>query len=171
MLQDASSGGTLKYSLDSYIRGMRRTGIAVVRENISFFHAACDGRTFKRRHETDWCLDVKRNKLGSEEAGEADVCIRRARHALKQQDFDAAGEHLRRALFLDDQQPAAHNLLGVLHEIRGDRRAAQQSYREALNLDPKYGPARVNLRESIEPEPEQSFMLEGLRRPDPEGDQ
>jgi Flp pilus assembly protein TadD len=95
---------------------------------------------------------------------DAETYIRKARHAIQRQDFDQAEEFLRRALSLNDQQPATHNLLGVLHEVRGERLEAQNSYRKALNLDATYGPARANLRESVEPHPKQSFMLAELKR-------
>ena len=84
---------------------------------------------------------------------------------MQHRDFEVAEENLRRALTLDDRQPAAHNLLGVLHEVRGERRKAQDSYRDALNLDAAYTPARFNLRQSVEPHKKRNFMLAELKRP------
>ena len=84
---------------------------------------------------------------------------------MKEHQFDQAEEVLRQALALDDRQPAAYNLLGVLHEVRGERREAQNCYREALNLDERYAPARFNLRQSVEPFGKRNFMLAELKRP------
>lgn len=103
---------------------------------------------------------------GDVNSEEVDACIEAARHAIQHHDFDRADEELRRALALDDQQPATHNLLGVLHEVRGERRKAQDSYRAALNLDERYAPARFNLRQSIEEHDRRSFMLAEMKRPD-----
>ena len=103
----------------------------------------------------------RRDSASGEDAG---AHIRKAQRAIQRRDFDQAEESLRRALFLDDQRPAAHNLLGVLHEVRGEPLKAQNSYRDALNLDATYGPARVNLRESVEPDPKLGFMLAELKR-------
>ena len=96
--------------------------------------------------------------------------IEAARQAIRRHDFDGAEEKLYQALALDDRQPATHNLLGVLYELRGDRRKAQSSYNEALNLNERYAPARFNLRQSVEEHGKRSFMLAELKRPDDEGD-
>lgn len=91
-------------------------------------------------------------------------CLRAAREAVKRRDFERAEEQLRRALALDEEQPAAHNLRGVIHDMRGQRLEAQNSYRKALNLDAMYEPARFNLRQSVEPHGRRSFMLTELKR-------
>ena len=109
---------------------------------------------------------MKQNKRGSapDKKKEAVTCIRKARQAMQEHRFDQAEEALRRALALDDGQPAVHNLLGVIHEVRGEQREAQNSYRDALNLDERYAPARFNLRQSVEPYGKRSFMLAELKR-------
>ena len=89
---------------------------------------------------------------------------------MHREDFDRAEKELRRALALEDPQPATHNLLGVLHEVRGDRREAQNSYRDALNIDERYAPARFNLRQSVEEHTPRSFVLAELKRPSPGDD-
>ena len=48
------------------------------------------------------------------------------------------------AMRLEDHSAEAHNLLGVLHEIRGDYDAARKSYGQARKLDRAYEPARQN---------------------------
>ena len=103
---------------------------------------------------------------GDADSDEVSTHIEAARQAIQRHDFDRAEEELRRALALDERQPATHNLLGVLYEVRGDRRKAQQSYNEALNLDERYAPARFNLRQSVEAHDQRSFMLAEMKRPD-----
>ena len=72
---------------------------------------------------------------------------------------------MQKALTLDEEQPAGHNLLGVLQEIRGDRHEAQQSYRRALEIDPSYEPARANICQSVDPVQHGSFMLDEAKKP------
>ena len=98
------------------------------------------------------------------DAEEIVTYIHEAQWAIQEHRFDEAEEALQRALILDEEQPAVHNLLGVLHEIHGELRKAQNSYREALNLDSKYEPARFNLRQSVQPHGKRNFMLSELKR-------
>ena len=107
---------------------------------------------------------MKHSKRGSAPDDEAVTYLRKARRAIQEHRFGRAEAALRRALALDDRQPAVHNLLGVLHEVRGDRQEAQNCYREALNLDERYAPARFNLRQSVEPFGKRNFMLAELKR-------
>lgn len=83
---------------------------------------------------------------------------------MERHDLERAESALHRALHLDARHPSVHNLLGVIHEMRGDRYEAQNSYRNALNLDSKYEPARFNLRQSVQPHGQRNFMLGELKR-------
>jgi DNA-binding response OmpR family regulator len=74
--------------------------------------------------------------------------IELAKKCIGDRHFDAAAEHVRKAIFIDSRRPEAFNLLGGLMEIRGDRIEAQKNYRAALSLDPSYEPAIKNLRRS-----------------------
>jgi DNA-binding response OmpR family regulator len=74
--------------------------------------------------------------------------IELAKKCIGDRHFDAAAEHVRRAIFVDPGRPEAFNLLGALLEIRGDRLEAQKNYRAALSLDPSYEPAIKNLHRS-----------------------
>jgi DNA-binding response OmpR family regulator len=74
--------------------------------------------------------------------------IELAKKCIGDRHFDAAAEHVRKAIFIDPRRPEAFNLLGGLMEIRGDRIEAQKNYRAALSLDPSYEPAIKNLRRS-----------------------
>jgi DNA-binding response OmpR family regulator len=69
----------------------------------------------------------------------------RAKRALNGRAFDEAEVHLRQALGLDGRSAEAHNLMGVLHELRREHDASYRSYRAALKADPHYEPARHNM--------------------------
>ena len=108
---------------------------------------------------------LAREALRPEDAETYDEYIELARRGITHQDFETAAEYVQKAITLDEEQPAGHNLLGVLHEIRGDRAEAQQSYRRALELDPSYEPARSNVRQSVDPGEHGSFMLDEAKKP------
>lgn len=76
------------------------------------------------------------------------LSIELAKKCIGDRHFDAAVEHMHRAIFVDPGRPEAFNLLGALREIQGDRIAAQKNYRAALSLDPSYQPAISNLHRS-----------------------
>jgi DNA-binding response OmpR family regulator len=69
-----------------------------------------------------------------------------AKRALNQRRFDLAEDLLEQALDQDARSAEALTLKGVLHECRGQDHAAFHDYRAALESDPHYGPAEVNLR-------------------------
>jgi DNA-binding response OmpR family regulator len=89
-----------------------------------------------------------REKLDEQKAVDYDSFIELAKRSITDRYFDAAIEHLRRAISLDPGRPEAFNLLGALMEVRGDRVEAQKNYRAALSLDPSYEPAIKNLQRS-----------------------
>jgi DNA-binding response OmpR family regulator len=70
----------------------------------------------------------------------------RARRALDRREFDEAERLLRVAIERDPGSAVAHNLMGLLHERRGEHRASHHSFRAALRADPSYAPALENLR-------------------------
>jgi tetratricopeptide (TPR) repeat protein len=63
---------------------------------------------------------------------------------------DEAEKDFRTAVEKDPTRAAAHQLLGQLHERRGETDAAMQSYREAIRQDPQNVPAHVNLARMYE---------------------
>jgi DNA-binding response OmpR family regulator len=69
----------------------------------------------------------------------------RAKRALNGRAFDEAEVHLKQALGLDGRSAEAHNLMGVLHELRREHDASYRSYKAALKADPHYEPARHNM--------------------------
>ncbi|WP_422924922.1 response regulator [Singulisphaera sp. PoT] len=72
--------------------------------------------------------------------------FRRARLAFRDGAFGEAEVFLRQALAVQADSAEAHNLLGVLLESRNQPRGAWRQYRAALKVDPRYRPARNNLR-------------------------
>ncbi|HOX37572.1 MAG TPA: response regulator [Candidatus Brocadiia bacterium] len=89
---------------------------------------------------------MDRDALDADKAKGYQACIELAKRCINRQEFDAAAEHVRQAIAADATKPEAFNILGVLHEIGGDKLEAQKNYRTALELDPTYEPAQQNLR-------------------------
>jgi DNA-binding NtrC family response regulator len=88
-------------------------------------------------------MDLEARRAGV--ASAYDDLVRRARGRIQERSFDAAEELIRRALDCDSNRPEAHNLEGVVDDLRGRRDAARRHWRVALDLDPAYGPAQSNL--------------------------
>jgi Flp pilus assembly protein TadD len=91
---------------------------------------------------------MDREKLDEQKSLDYASCIELAKKRIGDRHFDAAVEHMRKAVFIDPGRPEAFNLLGALMEIQGDRIEAQKNYRTALSLDPSYEPAIKNLHRS-----------------------
>jgi DNA-binding response OmpR family regulator len=70
----------------------------------------------------------------------------RAGRALDRREFDEAERLLRVAIEREPGSAVAHNLMGLLHERRGEHRACFHSFRAAFRADPSYAPAVENLR-------------------------
>ncbi len=93
---------------------------------------------------------MDREKIDEQKALDYGAFIELAKRCIGDRHFEAAVEHVRRAISLDPSRPEAFNLLGALMEIRGDRIEAQKNYRAALSLDPSYEPAIKNLQRSTD---------------------
>jgi DNA-binding NtrC family response regulator len=91
---------------------------------------------------------IDREKLDEQKTADYASSIELAKRCIGDRHFDAAVEHVRKAVSADPGRPEAFNLLGALMEIRGDRKEAQKNYRAALSLDPSYEPAIKNLGRS-----------------------
>ena len=91
---------------------------------------------------------MDREKLDEQKTVDYESSIELAKRCIGGRQFDAAIEHVHKAISLDSGRPEAFNLLGALTEIRGDRIEAQKNYRAALSLDPSYEPAIRNLQRS-----------------------
>jgi len=91
---------------------------------------------------------MDREKLDEQKVVDYGSSLELAKRCVGDRHFDAAIEHVRKAISLDPGRPEAFNLLGALMEIRGDRIEAQKNYRAGLSLDPSYEPAIKNLQRS-----------------------
>jgi DNA-binding NtrC family response regulator len=91
---------------------------------------------------------MNREKLDERKEGDYSFCVELAKRSIGDRHFNAAVEHVRKAIYTDPSRPEAFNLLGALMEIQGNRLEAQKNYRAALSLDPSYDPAIKNLQRS-----------------------
>jgi DNA-binding response OmpR family regulator len=71
--------------------------------------------------------------------------LKQAKRALNQCAFDQAEIHLKLALALEPHSAESHNLMGVLHECRGEHDASYREYKAALKADRHYEPAKHNM--------------------------
>jgi DNA-binding response OmpR family regulator len=79
-----------------------------------------------------------------ESIGYADY-IALAKERIRDGFFEIAGVYAQKAVFLSPQRPEALNLLGGISEAIGNRLEAYKYYRGALEQDPAYLPAQLNL--------------------------
>ncbi len=109
---------------------------------------------------------MDREKLDEQKFANYASYIELAKKCIGDRHFDAAIEHIRKAVFIDPARPEAFNLLGALLEIQGDRVEAQKNYRTALSLDPSYEPAIANLHRSTTGKWRQSrgILLEEVKK-------
>lgn len=109
---------------------------------------------------------MNREKLDEQKSVDYASHIELAKRCIGDRHFDAAVEHVRKAIYFDPGRPEAFNLLGALMEIQGDRFEAQKNYRAALTLDPSYEPAIKNLSRSTEGKWRQSggILLEEIKK-------
>jgi CheY-like chemotaxis protein len=75
-----------------------------------------------------------------------------AKRCLSQRLQDAAAEHLRKAISISPERPEAYNLLGVIHELKGEMYEALNNYRVAWDFDGTYEPSRLNLERATGPD-------------------
>jgi DNA-binding response OmpR family regulator len=93
---------------------------------------------------------IEREKLDEQKVVDYASSVELAKRCIGDRHFNAAVEHVRKAISFDPGRPEAFNLLGALMEIQGDRIEAQKNYRAALSLDPSYRPAIENLARSTD---------------------
>jgi DNA-binding NtrC family response regulator len=93
---------------------------------------------------------MDREKLDEQKVTDYATSIELAKKSITDRHFDAAAEHVRKAISLDPGRAEAFNLLGAVMETCGDPDEAQKNYRAALSLDPSYKPAIKNLQRSTE---------------------
>jgi DNA-binding response OmpR family regulator len=83
-------------------------------------------------------------------AGQLAANLTGAKRALNRRAFDEAEVFLKQAVGLDPGSAEAHNLLGVLHELRHEHDASYREYKAALRADRHYEPAKHNMRRYYE---------------------
>lgn len=93
---------------------------------------------------------MDREKLDEKKGTDYTSSIELAKKSITKGHFDAAAEHIRKAIALNPGRAEAFNLLGAVMEIQGYRVEAKKNYRAALSLDPSYKPAINNLHRSTE---------------------
>jgi two-component SAPR family response regulator len=76
--------------------------------------------------------------------------LAKAKRALNRRWFDEAEVYLKQAIGLEPQSAEAHNLMGVLHELRNEHDASYREYRASLKVDKHYEPAQHNMRRYYE---------------------
>ncbi len=76
--------------------------------------------------------------------------LRAAKGAINRLGFDQAELALRQAIGINPDSAEAHNLMGVLHEMRREFPESYASYRAALKADRHHGPAQHNMRRFYE---------------------
>lgn len=81
----------------------------------------------------------------SAQSQSTDEQIRVATLEIQSKEYASAEELLRKVLTEDSRSPIAHNLLGICQARTGDEEAARESFERAVELDPKFVAARVNL--------------------------
>jgi len=72
--------------------------------------------------------------------------IELAKRQITDRSFADARKTVRKAIAADPGQPEAYNLLGALLEMDGKMFEAQKFYLAAMDIDPKFKPARANLK-------------------------
>jgi len=98
----------------------------------------------------DEIRDLASRVLRREELDEGKIVdypslIELVKRHISDRKFVAAREAAGKAIAANPTQPEAYNLLGALFEIMDERLEAQKFYRAALEIDPTYKSARVNL--------------------------
>lgn len=69
-----------------------------------------------------------------------------AKRAINNREFDEARSHLAEVIRQNDRMVEAHNLLGVLFEMKNEYSIAKRCYGRAIAIDSKYEPAQQNMR-------------------------
>ncbi len=78
-------------------------------------------------------------------AGRRDDLLAIARNKIREKDYSSAEELIRKVLIKESTSSKAYNLLGVCQTGTGKYEAARVSFEKAIELNPKYASARVNL--------------------------
>jgi len=100
---------------------------------------------------------LRRGELSKADATDYESKLELAKKNIQEKHYDAAIEQAKSAAALDSSRPEAHNLLGLLLEMKEDKKTAAHHYRVAISLDPAYEPARNNLHRLSGWDPDQEM--------------
>ncbi len=89
---------------------------------------------------------LERETLDKERTVDYRALIELAKRQITDRSFADARKTVRKAIAADPGQPEAYNLLGALLEMDGEMFDAQKFYLAAMDIDPKFKPARANLK-------------------------
>jgi DNA-binding response OmpR family regulator len=88
---------------------------------------------------------LEREALTEETAEDYQTWISLSNRYITDRQFEDARRAIGKAMAIDPGRPEPYDLTGVLLEIQGDLPEAMRFFRAALDIDPAYKPARVNL--------------------------
>ncbi|MDY6910337.1 MAG: response regulator [Thermodesulfobacteriota bacterium] len=88
---------------------------------------------------------LDREKIDRKRTEDYKSCIELAKLSIAERHLEAALEFLHKAAYPEPHRPEIFNLMGAVHEIRGENREALKHYRTAYWIAPSYDPARENL--------------------------
>ncbi|MBN1907759.1 MAG: response regulator [Deltaproteobacteria bacterium] len=88
---------------------------------------------------------LAREELNEENANDYYALIELAKRYISDRNFKTARDTVKKAISFDPAMPEAYNLLGALHEITEESDEAIKFYRAALDIEPTFKPAMVNL--------------------------
>ena len=89
---------------------------------------------------------LERETLDKDRTVDYRALIELAKRQITDRSFADARKTVRKAIAADPGQPEAYNLLGALLEMDGKMFEAQKFYLAAMDIDPKFKPARANLK-------------------------
>jgi DNA-binding response OmpR family regulator len=92
---------------------------------------------------------MERDANQKEHPADYRALIEQSRQHILNRQHTAAHESVRDAIAVDPARPEAYNLLGALLEIKGEWLSAQKFYRAALDIDPTFRAASVNLERTV----------------------
>jgi DNA-binding NtrC family response regulator len=81
---------------------------------------------------------------------EPNIHLLAAKRSINNREFDEARGHLAEVIRQNDRMIEAHNLLGVLFEMKGEYAVAKRCYGRAISIDSHYEPAQQNMRRLFE---------------------
>jgi type IV pilus assembly protein PilF len=63
---------------------------------------------------------------------------------LRKRDYIRAKDNLRKAMEIDPKSPLVHTTFGLIFQLEGEKKLAEQHYRKAIRYDPNFSQGRNN---------------------------